>query len=84
MYLVTLGAPLTGAERGSRAKSQIILDPYCIRVRATEHAPRVPCQILETRHGLADIVERRGWVLAEQLCVIPATLRARETPSASA
>ena len=27
-------------------------------MRATEHAPRVRCQILERRHGLAEIIER--------------------------
>ena len=32
------------------------------RVRATEHAPRVRCQFIERRHGLADIVERGDWV----------------------
>jgi hypothetical protein len=34
-------------------------------MRATEHAPRRPCRLLERRHGLADIVERRAVVLVE-------------------
>ena len=32
-------------------------------MRATEHAPRCPFQLLERRHGLAEIVERGGWVI---------------------
>ena len=37
---------------------QIILNPFCERVRATHHAPRNPLGVLERCHGLAEIVER--------------------------
>ena len=47
---------VAGAERGLR-ESQASLNPLCDRVRATQHAPRDPCRLLERRHGLADIVE---------------------------
>ena len=39
-------------------------------MRATEHAPRGPCQVLERRHGLAEVTERGGGVLVERLRVI--------------
>ena len=42
----------------------------CGRVRATEHAPRDPCRVLERRHGLAEIVERGVGVIVERLRVI--------------
>ena len=45
---------LAGAERGSRF-SQGVLNPFCDRVRATEHAPGGPCRIFEDRHALAEI-----------------------------
>ena len=45
-----------GAERGPRL-SQAVLNPHCGRVRATKHAPRNPCCLLERRHCLAEIVE---------------------------
>ena len=35
------------------------LNRHSGRVRATEHAPRVRCQFLERRHGLADIVDAK-------------------------
>ena len=35
-------------------------------MRAAEHAPRVRCQLFEPRLGLAEIVERGGWVLVER------------------
>ena len=37
----------------------------------TENAPRGPFQLLEHRHGLAEIVERDAGVLVECLCVNP-------------
>ena len=40
-------------------------------MRATEHAPRGPCQFPERLHGLAEIVERGAGVLVERLRVIP-------------
>ena len=43
-----------GAEHRPRVL-QIFLNPLRERVRATEHAPRDPLQILERRHGLAEI-----------------------------
>ena len=45
-----------GAERGSRA-SQFVLYRYCERIRAAEHAPGSPVNVLEHRHGLAEIVD---------------------------
>ena len=59
-----------GAEDGSRG-SQIVLNPFCERVRAAEHAPRGPCRILERRHGFADVVERGAGVHVERLRVSP-------------
>ena len=56
------GQRFAGAERGSRV-SQILLNSVCGRVCAAEHAPRGPFRVLERRHGLAEIVERGGWVL---------------------
>ena len=53
---------LAGAERGSRG-SQVVLDPSCERVRASKHAFRNPCGVLERCHGLAEIVERGGGVV---------------------
>ena len=41
---------------------QIVLHYLCVRVRASEHAPRGPFRVLERRHGLAEIVERGGGV----------------------
>ena len=38
-------------------------------MRATEHAPRGPFHVPQRRHGLAEIVERGGGVLAERLRV---------------
>ena len=38
--------------------AQIAPDAFCSRVRATEHASRDPFNVLERRHGLAEIVER--------------------------
>ena len=59
---------LAGAERGSRFL-QGISNPQYVRVRATEHAPRGPCRVLERRHGLAEIVERGVVVFVERLRV---------------
>ena len=59
-----------GAERGSRP-SQSSLHPFCLRVRAAEHAPRGPCRLLERRQGLAEIVECGTVVPAERLRVCP-------------
>ncbi len=54
-----------GAERGSRL-SQGVLNSRSERVRATEHAPRGPFRVLESRHAFAEIVERGGGVIAER------------------
>ena len=59
-----------GAERGSRI-SQSVLNRFCERVHATEHAPRDPFSVLESRHGLAEIVERGAVVQAERPRVNP-------------
>ena len=55
-----------GAEPGSRL-SQANLDPFCGRVRASKHLLCGPLRLLERRHGLAEIVERGGGVLARFL-----------------
>ena len=34
------------------------------RVRAAEHAPRYPSSVLERRHGLTEVVERRAFVIS--------------------
>ena len=57
-----------GIERGSRVL-QFVLKSLYERVRAAEHAPRGRFQVLEQRHGLAEIVERGAVVLAERLGV---------------
>ena len=54
-----------GTEHGSR-ELQGNLNPFCERVRATEHAPRGPFDILERRHGLAEVVERGAGVVVER------------------
>ena len=41
------------------------------RVRAAEHAPRGPFQLLERRHCLAEIVERGAGVPAERIGASP-------------
>ena len=56
---------LAGAERGSRV-SQCDLNPRCVRMRATQHAPRDPCHVLERRHGLAEIIERAAIVAVKR------------------
>ncbi len=38
-------------------------------MRATEHAPRGPCRLLERRHALAEVVERGGGVPVNRLRV---------------
>ena len=63
--LVYLGTRRRRLAGGSRV-SQISLNLNCERVRATEHAPRNPCRLLEHRHGLAEIVERGTIVVAER------------------
>ena len=50
---------------------QIVLHYLCVRVRASEHAPRGPFRVLERRHGLAEIVERGGGVHVERRRVSP-------------
>ena len=55
---------------GSRV-SQGCLHLHCERVRVTENAPRDPSSVLERRHGLAEIVERRAVVLVERPRVNP-------------
>ena len=59
-----------GAERGSRV-SQIVLNLYCERMRAPEHAPRGPFYFLERRRGLAQIVEGGAVGFVERLRVNP-------------
>ena len=55
-----------GAEHCSRVL-QGLLSHLCGRVRAAEHAPHDPFRLLERRHGLAEIVERRTGVVVSQL-----------------
>ena len=52
---------LVGGEDFSRL-TQAILDNSFDGVRGTQHAPRGPCRLLESVHGLAEIVERSGGV----------------------
>ena len=67
MYFFSLGAPrrFAGAERGSRF-SQGCLNPSCDGVRAAEHAPRGPFQLLELRNGFVEIIERGDGVIGER------------------
>ena len=48
-----------------------MLNPHYGRVCAAKHAPRGPFQILERRHGLAEIVERGAVVSVEHPRVFP-------------
>ena len=63
-FLPPSGRRLAGAERLLR-ESQGILNRFCGRMRAAEHAPRGRFDILESRHGLAEIVERGAAVLED-------------------
>ena len=65
---VFLGTLLAGVE-GRPRESQVDLYPVCEWMRATHHAPRDPCRVLERRHGLAEIVERGVVVFVERLRV---------------
>ena len=56
------------AERHSRVY-QGTFDPYCDRMRATKHAPRDPCRVLERCHALAEIVYRGAVDMEERLRV---------------
>jgi hypothetical protein len=38
-------------------------------MRSAEHAPRDPFHVLDSRHGLAEIVERGVGILVERLSV---------------
>ena len=51
--------------------SQGGLDPRRDRVRAAEHAPRNAFNVLERRHGLAEVVERGAFVMVNRPRVIP-------------
>ena len=57
---------LARAERGSYL-SHFVLNSRCDRVCAAEHAQRDPLNLLERRHGLAEIVERGAGVPEERL-----------------
>ena len=57
MYLGAARRRVAGAEDRSR-DSQTLLSRQSERMRATEHAPRDPFQLLERRQGLAEILER--------------------------
>ena len=61
---------LADAEPGSRLE-QIASKSFCGRMRAPEHAPRDPFHVLESRHGLAQIVERGAAVFVERLRITP-------------
>ena len=50
---------------------EAFLNRSCDWVRATEHAPRGPFQLLERVHGLAEIIERGAGVLVERPRVSP-------------
>ena len=57
-----------GAERDSRV-SQVAPNVHCERVRAPKHAPSNSFNLLERRHGFAEIVERRSFVPVNRLRV---------------
>ena len=59
MYLRTARLRLAGAEGGSQI-SQSFLNHPCHRVRTAQHASHGPFRVLERRHGLAEIFERRA------------------------
>ena len=59
------GERLAGAKRGSRV-SQSALKIRYERVRAAEHAPRGPFQLLELRNGFVEIIERGDGVIGER------------------
>ena len=79
ILLAILRTRLARVEDCSRV-SQGLLNRSYERMRATHHAPRDPCRVLERRHGLVEIVERGAIVLAERLRVIPPRLE-RESMS---
>ena len=56
LSLRALRRRFAGAERGSRV-SQGSLNPRCVRVRASQHAPRGRRRVLKRRHGLTEIVD---------------------------
>ena len=62
---------LLGAERGSRG-SQVVLNFFCDRVRATEDAPCRPLYLFKRVHGLTEMVKRGTVVLVEHIPVKPA------------
>ena len=59
---LTLLPFFAGVQDCSR-KLQGIIYLFDVWVCRSEHAPRGPCRLLERRHGLAKIVERRAVVL---------------------
>ena len=59
---------------------QLALDMHHERMRATKHAPRGSLRVLERRHGLAEIVERR--IIRVQLWLF--SLRLEELYASSA
>ena len=62
----------------------MVLNPSCGRVRATKNAPRNTFRVLKPRYGLAEIVERGGWVPVERLRVIPPHLERKAIVSENA
>ena len=67
-FVQFVGRRFAGAQHGSRV-SQMALNVHCERVRAAEDASRDPFRVLERRHGLAEILERGGGVIAERYSV---------------
>ena len=65
-FYLNLGPPgrLAGGERCSCDLQSFINSPS-ERVRGPKDAPRDPFRVLKRRHGLAQIVERGGVVVAE-------------------
>ena len=67
--LLTYQLPGTGGVSRARSAArvaQILSHPFCERVRATQHAPRDPFSVLESRHGLVEIVEHASVGFAER------------------
>ena len=64
---------LGAVEQGSHLL-QVALYPFRERMRAAEHAPRCPFQILEHLHAFAEIIARGAGVIAECYRVSPPNL----------
>ena len=69
-FLQTRRRRLAGGERGSGVSQGLIKSPF-ERMCAAKNTTPGPCRLLESRHSLAEIVERGGGVLVERPRVSP-------------